>query len=62
MTISEEKIQEALALMRRCGRVINAGVTIGDSNRRIQQLIEAASSFEESGKSDNNTLAERMKL
>ena len=46
MTISEEKIQEALALMRRCGRVINAGVTIGDSNRRMQQLIEAASSFE----------------
>ena len=46
MTISDEKIQEALALMRRCGRVINAGITIGDSNRRVQQLIEEASGFD----------------
>ena len=46
MTISEEKVQEALALMHRCGRVINAGIRIGDSNRLVQKLIDAANDME----------------
>lgn len=52
MTISEEKVQEALALMRRCGRVINAGITIGDSNRSMQQLINVLEDFEKTGYND----------
>lgn len=46
MNITEEKVQEALALMRRCGRVINAGIRIGDSNRLVQRLIDAAKDME----------------
>ena len=46
MNITEEKVQEALALMRRCGRVINAGIRIGDSNRLVQKLIDAANDME----------------
>lgn len=42
MNISEEKVEEALQLMRRCGQAINAGITIGDSNRRIQALLDEA--------------------
>ena len=43
--ISEETYQRALTLMKTCDTVICAGVPIGESNRRIADLIEAARSL-----------------
>ena len=40
--ISEEKVAEAISLMEHCGQVINAGLTIGCSNRRMQALLDLA--------------------
>ena len=40
--ISEEKVAEAISLMEHCGQVINAGLTIGRSNRRMQALLDLA--------------------
>ena len=43
--ISEETYQRALTLMKTCDTVICAGVPIGESNRRVADLIEAARSL-----------------
>lgn len=40
--ISDKAYEQAKACIAKCGRVINAGVVIGDCNRRIEALIEAA--------------------
>ena len=40
--ISDQSVERALKLMRSCKRIINAGVVIGDCNRKMQRLIEEA--------------------
>ena len=40
--ISEEAFARAMALIQSCERVIDAGVTIGDCNRKMEELLEAA--------------------
>ena len=40
--ISEEKVQEALAVMRRCSRVICAVSRFGTINRRCEELKKEA--------------------
>ena len=40
--ISDAAYEKALALIGRCRKVIDAGVTIGSCNRRIADLLEAA--------------------
>lgn len=40
--ISGERCREALELMSRCGKVINAGVRLGSCNRKMAELIKAA--------------------
>lgn len=40
--ISEETFARAMALIQGCERVIDAGVTIGDCNRKMEELLEAA--------------------
>ncbi|MBE6990948.1 MAG: ABC transporter ATP-binding protein [Ruminococcaceae bacterium] len=45
MPISDGTYQRALALMRQCETVLCAGVPIGETNRRIADLIEAARSM-----------------
>ncbi len=42
MPISDEAIHQALDVMNRCERVINAGVTVGTCNEKMKILIEAA--------------------
>ena len=42
MPIGDAAFERALALMDRCERIIDAGVAIGETNRRMQALIEAA--------------------
>ena len=42
MPISDEAFNRALEWMGRCPRVINAGVRIGETNRRMAELIAAA--------------------
>ncbi len=40
--ISEKSLQRSLELMGKCRKVICPGVTVGDCNRRIRELIDAA--------------------
>ncbi len=40
--IREETFAQALTVMKRCKRVINAGVALGVCNRRMGELLEAA--------------------
>ena len=40
--VSEAAFERALALMRRCGRVVDAGVTLGDGCERLARLLEEA--------------------
>ena len=40
--IRDATLREALEAMRRCRRVIDAGAPVGECNRRITELIEAA--------------------
>ena len=40
--ISEETYQKAIKVMDRCKKVINAGVTIGSQNQKVEELIERA--------------------
>ena len=40
--ISDETYQKALEVMKRCGRVIDAGVVIGRQNRKMKELLEEA--------------------
>ena len=40
--ISDQAVERALQLMRNCKKIINAGVVIGDCNRKMQRLIEEA--------------------
>lgn len=40
--IRQETLERALAVMKRCRRVINAGVTVGACNRRMGELVRAA--------------------
>lgn len=40
--IREETFERALAVMKRCKRVIDAGVTVGPCNRRMEELLKAA--------------------
>lgn len=42
MEISEESYQKALALMKKCGRIIVTDTPIGNCNRRMENLIEEA--------------------
>ena len=42
MPISDAAFERALALMKRCRRVIDAGVRIGEGNRRMAELVAAA--------------------
>lgn len=42
MPIDDACYDRALALMRRCSRIIDAGVRVGETNRRMADLIEAA--------------------
>ncbi|MBR1822055.1 MAG: ABC transporter ATP-binding protein [Clostridia bacterium] len=42
MPISDEAFNRALEWMGRCPRVINAGVRIGETNRRMAELVAAA--------------------
>ncbi len=42
MPISDEAYGRALDAMKRCGRVVCAGVPIGETNRRVSQLIAEA--------------------
>ena len=42
MPISDYALQRALDIMGRCERVINAGVTLGEYNKKMKRLIEAA--------------------
>lgn len=44
--ISGERCREALELMSRCGKVINAGVRLGSCNRKMAELIKAAEKME----------------
>ena len=44
--IGEARIGEALGLMRKAGRVINAGVDIGDCNRGMEILLREAERYE----------------
>jgi len=44
--ISGERYREALELMSRCGKVINAGVRLGSCNRKMVELIKAAEKME----------------
>lgn len=43
--ITEEQIASAKALMRKCGRVIDAGVDIGACNARMRELVECAREY-----------------
>ncbi len=43
--ISEQSLARAEALIRSCGRVINAGVEIGETNRPMAQLLVLAESL-----------------
>jgi len=45
LPISDETYARALALMKTCDTVICAGVPIGESNRRLAELIETARSL-----------------
>lgn len=45
--IREETLEHALAVMKRCKRVINAGVTVGSCNRRMGELLKAADFLKE---------------
>jgi len=40
--ISDQAIAKALKLMRGCKKIMNAGVVIGDCNRKMQRLIDEA--------------------
>ena len=40
--IGDEAFERATALVESCPRVINAGVTIGTQNARIQQILDLA--------------------
>ena len=40
--VRQETLERALAVMKRCRRVINAGVTVGACNRRMGELVRAA--------------------
>ena len=40
--IGEDAYQKALELIRKCKKVINAGVTVGNCNRRIADLLKEA--------------------
>ena len=42
MPVSDAAFDRALALMRGCGRIIDAGVEIGESNARMAELIALA--------------------
>lgn len=44
--ISGERCREALELMSRCRKVINAGVRLGSCNRKMAELIKAAEKME----------------
>ena len=40
--ISDESYEEAVQAMRKCKRVINAGIEIGPCNRRLEELVHEA--------------------
>ena len=40
--ISDEAFQKAVCMMEQCETVLNAGVTIGGCNRRMEELIKMA--------------------
>ena len=40
--ISDRAVAEALEAVRNCARIIDAGVTIGPGNRRMQEILDAA--------------------
>ena len=40
--ISDESYEEAVQTMRKCKRVINAGIEIGPCNRRLEELVHEA--------------------
>ena len=44
--IPDDAVDRALALMRRCERVINAGVTLGPQNEPMGRIVEAARKME----------------
>lgn len=44
MPVPDEAIREALQIMERCERVINAGVTLGVCNEKMKILLDAAES------------------
>lgn len=50
MPISDEVYEKAVRAMKNCSRIINAGVEIGECNRRLADLIRIA---EKSGKLEN---------
>ena len=42
MPVGDTAFRRALELMRRCSRIIDAGVTIGETNARMAELVAAA--------------------
>lgn len=44
--IGDVALARALMLMERCGRVVNAGVTLGETNRRLAELVARAEALE----------------
>lgn len=43
--IREETFERALMVMRRCKKIVNAGVTVGACNQRMGDLLKAAEGF-----------------
>ena len=41
-TIREETLEQAKQCMEKCGKVLLCDIPIGESNRRIEELIHAA--------------------
>ena len=42
MPIPDAAFERAMELVRRCDRVIDAGVAIGETNARMREILEAA--------------------
>ncbi len=42
MPVGDEAVNRALALIERCERVIDAGVAVGEMNRRMEEVLAAA--------------------
>ncbi len=47
--VTDEQIEEAACLMRRCKRVINAGVVIGETNKKMNALVRLAAELQGGG-------------